>query len=480
MNKPELIYVTSEVLELFELFDWWQPMRLSEETGIGLDKIKYLIRLRKEFQLLGDLKSRSLTQPQIGIAETFSKNLTFIEFRALRDLLPKGSDGDRFSFVDLFAGIGGIRKPFQEIGGKCVLTCEWDEYAQKTYKANWKNSADHTFVSDIKSITQPDSDSGEKKLSGTKQSNFIKKAMPNHDVLLAGFPCQPFSIAGVSKKNALNRAHGFECEDQGQLFFDICRILSVKQPPIAILENVKNLKSHDKGNTFRVITEMLTNLAQHQSTLFGSDINKKTSGYWIANLNADRPDPKVIDGQLFVPQHRERIVLVCIREDLIKKLALENAIDLKNIKNKSSPLTLKDVLDTNREVDDKYTLTPKLWKYLEDYAVKHKAKGNGFGFGMVYRNKKNSVARTLSARYYKDGSEVLVNQDDVSKRPRRMTPQECARLMGFVKKGEQFNIPVSDTRGYKQFGNSVVVPVFRAVAELINPHLDEIINQNGL
>jgi len=267
----------------------------------------------------------------------------------------------------------------------------------------------------------------------------------------------------------------FECQDQGQLFFDICRILSVKQPPIAILENVKNLKSHDRGTTFNVITDTLTTLSEKNKILFGENTIHKCNGYWIANLSDNSPDPKVIDGAKFVPQHRERIVLICIRDDIAEELQLESRIDLRNLQTPKKPLSLMNVLDPNTSIPDKYTLTPKLWKYLENYAVKHKAKGNGFGFGMIDRNKKG-ITRTLSARYYKDGSEILVNQDDINKGPRRLTPQECARLMGFVNKKEKFKIPVSDTRGYKQFGNSVVVPVFEAVAKLIEPELDRIIN----
>lgn len=468
MSRQKLELVTDELMELFSLFDWWQPQRLSDETGIKPDRIKYLLKMRKEFLALSQKGSIALTSRQIDVAENFSRTLSMVESNALRRLLPGDVGGNRFDFVDLFAGIGGIRKPFDEIGGRCILTCEWDEYAQKTYRANWRSCKDHTFVSDIKSITQPPG------LSGTKQASHIQKTMPDHTVLLAGFPCQPFSIAGVSKKNALNRAHGFDCKDQGQLFFDICRILSVKQPPVAVLENVKNLKSHNNGTTFQVIKEMLTHLPDHQETLFGKNINRNAEPYWIANLSDERPDPKIINAQHFIPQHRERIVLVCIRRDIAESLGLDRKIDLNEIRKPDSPLTLKDILDTNKTVDDRYTLTPKLWQYLEDYAVKHKAKGNGFGYGMVYRNQKNSVARTLSARYYKDGSEVLVNQDDIGKRPRRLTPQECARLMGFVSKSERFNIPVSDTRAYKQFGNSVVVPVFRAVAQLLDDHLDKI------
>ena len=482
MDKKTLNTHLNEALKLFELFDWWYPQKLAEETGFKADRVKYLTKLRKEFNKSAQIDCSNLTAKQIDIVENFSQGLSFPEAKILQELLPAAIDGDKFKFVDLFAGIGGIRKPFSSIGGKCVLTCEWDEYAKKTYKANWKSCEQHEFVSDIKIITQP-KDKQNQPLSGRQQANHIEKSMPDHDILLAGFPCQPFSIAGVSKKNALNRVHGFDCPDQGQLFFDICRVLTVKQPPITVLGNVKNVESHNKGTTFQVIKEVLSNLPEHQNTLFSKKIVKDKHAYWIANLNEDKPDPKVIDGKIYVPQHRERIVFLCIRADIVKELGLVEKINPRDIQKPNSRATLKDILEPNRKVDDKYTLSPKLWNYLYNYAAKHKAKGNGFGYGMVKRNA-TDVTRTLSARYYKDGSEVLINQDDTKNnkkkdgRPRRMTPQECSRLMGFVSKGERFNIPVSDTRAYKQFGNSVVVPVFKAVADLIEPHIESIIKNN--
>ena len=468
----------NHILDLFEIFDWWYPQSLVEETGIKPDRVKYLIKQRKMFLSSGP-NGEELNDKQVELLEHFALSLSFVESKLLEELLPRKIDGNRFKFVDLFAGIGGIRKPFSDIGGECVLTCEWDDYAKKTYNANWKSGVEHSFVSDIKTITQP-TDSIGTVVRGTKQVKHIDKTMPNHDLLLAGFPCQPFSIAGVSKKNSLKRMHGFDCEDQGQLFFDICRVLSVKQPAMAILENVKNLKSHDKGTTFKVIKEFLTNLNDHQETLFNDSSIERINGYWIANLNDEKPDPKVIDGKNFTPQHRERIILVCIRSDIAKRMSIEEKIDLRQISKPKRRHSLLDVLTPNDLVNKKYTLSPKLWEYLVNYAKKHKEKGNGFGFGMVSRNGKD-VTRTLSARYYKDGSEILINQDDIAEqsdegiRPRRMTPQECARLMGFVTKNEKFNIPVSDTRAYKQFGNSVVVPVFRSVASLLEPHIDEIL-----
>lgn len=330
-----------------------------------------------------------------------------------------------FRFIDLFAGIGGIRLAFQEIGGECVFTSEWDSYAQKTYAANFPGA--HQLAGDITKISEQD--------------------IPDHDVLLGGFPCQPFSIAGVSKKNALGRAHGFACETQGTLFFDVARIIAAKRPRAFMLENVKNLRSHDRGNTFNVILRTLRDE-------LGYDV------HW-----------QVIDGAHFVPQHRERIIIVGFREPVAfdwnaLQLGMKGSVRLKNILHRtdgSEPVLPWDedrYFDHGkRKVSSKYTLTDHLWTYLQNYAEKHRAKGNGFGFGLVGPR---DVARTLSARYYKDGSEILIRQR--GKNPRRLTPRECARLMGFP---DTFRIPVSDTRAYKQFGNSVVVPVVQEVARIM-------------
>jgi DNA (cytosine-5)-methyltransferase 1 len=331
-----------------------------------------------------------------------------------------------FKFIDLFAGIGGIRLAFEEVGGQCVFTSEWDDYAQRTYGVNYGD--EHGINGDI---TKVDASS-----------------VPDHDILLAGFPCQPFSIAGVSKKNALGRAHGFLDETQGTLFFDIVRIIAEKKPTAFLLENVKNLASHDRGRTFDVIKQTLT----------------QGLGYTI--------DYRIIDAAHFVPQHRERIVIVGFKKDVgfsFDDLVLPEKGErlLGEILHKTDGT--EPVLSWDEEkffdrktnkVHDKYTLSDKLWQYLQNYAAKHREKGNGFGFGLV---NETSVARTLSARYYKDGSEILVDQGP-KKNPRRLTPRECARLMGFP---DTYKIPVSDTRAYKQFGNSVAVPVFQAVAELV-------------
>lgn len=341
---------------------------------------------------------------------------------------PQATD---FKFIDLFAGIGGIRQAFEGIGGHCVFTSEWDDYAQKTYVENFGHGK-HPLQGDITQIAATE--------------------VPDHDVLLAGFPCQPFSIAGVSKKNALGRAHGFNDETQGTLFFDVERIIAAKRPKAFLLENVKNLLSHDKGRTFEVIKRTLT----------------QKLGYHISY--------RIIDGAHFTPQHRERILIVGFREPVgfdwdALPLPEKGHIRLKQILHRTDGLEPILPWDGNRFFDhqnlktqEKYTLTPKLWAYLQAYADKHRAKGNGFGFGLVGTD---SVTRTLSARYYKDGSEILVFQGEGTN-PRRLTPRECARLMGFP---DTFRIPVSDTRAYKQFGNSVVVNVIAHTARLMRPFI---------
>lgn len=384
--------------------------------------------------------------------------LTHAEFESLLELLPTAPDhygNADFTFIDLFAGIGGIRKAFDKAGGECLFTSEWNSFAVRTYKANhFSDPQKHQFNSDIRDVTL----SNKPGISQEEAYRNIDRLIPDHDVLLAGFPCQPFSLAGVSKKNSLGRKHGFECDAQGTLFFDVARIIAAKRPPAFLLENVKNLKSHDKGKTFKVICDALDEL-----------------GYEVADIDTNKGrDPKIIDAANFVPQHRERIVLVGFRRDL----NVHQGFTLKNIRFPEKRFTFGEILETN--VDEKYILTPKLWEYLFNYAAKHKAKGNGFGFGLT---RENDVARTLSARYHKDGSEILVDrgfdiskdfhsEENIKNRPRRLTPRECARLMGFDgPQDNKFTIPVSDTQAYKQFGNSVVVPVFEAVAELMKERL---------
>lgn len=346
---------------------------------------------------------------------------------------------EKFRFIDLFAGIGGLRRGFESIGGKCVYTSEWNEYSKQTYLANFV--CDHEIDGDITKVPVEN--------------------IPFHDVLVAGFPCQPFSIAGVSKKNSLGVAHGFRCEAQGTLFFDVARIIEHHKPKTFLLENVKNLVSHNKGNTFKVIRDTL----------------EKELGYNISW--------KVINGKGFVPQNRERIFIVGFREDVdfdfdfdFENIVIPNPLEGPKIgtilhpENGSETEEKRFTEGDKATVLNKYTLSDKLWSFLQGYSAKHKAKGNGFGFGMV---EKNDVARTLSARYYKDGSEILVKQE--GKNPRRLTPRECARLMGFDSPdGSNFIIPVSDTQAYKQFGNSVVVPVVKTVAQYMQPYIIESIS----
>jgi len=389
-----------------------------------------------------------------------SPKLSKKEYGHLAELLPKAKvtpENHEFKFIDLFAGIGGIRLGFEEQGGLCVFSSEWDKFAIRTYKANFDcNNNYHTLNEDIRDVTL----SQDHSVSDEQAYSHIDSIIPDHDVLLAGFPCQPFSIAGVSKKNSLGTKHGFACDTQGTLFFDVVRVLAAKQPAFFVLENVKNLKSHDKGRTFKVIMSTLDEL-----------------GYHVADSDYQgNKDPKIINGIHWLPQNRERIVLVGFRKDL--KLHGDFSLaDLPKPKPSQVP-RLGDLLEA--EVDDKYILTPRLWKYLFDYARKHRERGNGFGYGLVGPD---DVARTLSARYYKDGSEILVDRgfnfskdfndpENMKNRPRRLTPLECARLMGFSSPtGNEFVIPVSDTQAYKQFGNSVIVPLFRALARQMKPFI---------
>lgn len=343
-----------------------------------------------------------------------------------------------FEFIDLFAGIGGTRLGFQSVGGKCVFTSERDRFARQTYEANFGIDPTHPFVGDI---TQVDA-----------------SEVPPHDVLLAGFPCQPFSLAGVSKKNSLGRAHGFLDDAQGTLFFDIARILEAHRPRAFMLENVKNLRSHDSGRTLEVIMRIL----------------EEELKYCVST--------RVIDARFWVPQHRERILIVGFDPEQVDRDAPFD-FDLVSIP-KAGP-RMETVLHNRDEVTEppftignpprvnpKYVLSDGLWEYLQRYAERHRARGNGFGFGLVGAK---DVSRTLSARYHKDGSEILVSRGSKSN-PRRLTPRECARLMGFTSsflpgQGE-WHIPVSDTQAYRQFGNSIVVPMVVAVAKEMRAQFD--------
>jgi DNA (cytosine-5)-methyltransferase 1 len=335
---------------------------------------------------------------------------------------PSGLDQPRtpgvFTFIDLFAGIGGIRIGLSRAGGRCVYSCEIDRFARQTYEANFGPCEG----SDVREVDAT--------------------SIPDHDVLAAGFPCQPFSIAGVSKKLSLGRRHGFEDEKSGNLFFEIVRILEAKRPPVVLLENVKNLRTHDQGRTFAIVVARLENL-----------------GYNV--------ESRVVDARPWVPQHRERTFIVGLHRD-----SHEDARFAFPAPPTGGPLPrLRDILEP--AWDPKYVLSEHLWNYLQEYRRKHRAAGNGFGYGLFGGE---DIARTLSARYHKDGSEILI--DTQSRLPRRLTPIECARLMGFPSpivglpaEGskireplESFHIPVSDTQAYRQFGNAVVVDVVEHLA----------------
>ena len=305
----------------------------------------------------------------------------------------------KFKYIDLFAGIGGIRIPFQELGGTCVFTSEWDKFAQKTYRVNFGNEPQ----GDITKISASD--------------------IPDFDILLAGFPCQPFSQAGLKK--------GFS-DTRGTLFFEIERILKEKNPKAFLLENVKQLKGHDKGRTLRVILEHLDSL-----------------NYYVnyAILRA---------GDFGVPQNRERIYIVGLSKDYFD---LPEGYTFEFPKPINQKTRLGDILE--KSVDEKYTISDALWEGHQRRKKEHQEKGNGFGYTLF--NEESEYTNTISARYYKDGSEILIDQGK-GKNPRKLTPRECARLQGFP---EKFIIPVSDTQAYKQFGNSVAVPVVRAVAKKI-------------
>jgi len=388
--------------------------RLRVQAGITIEE------LAKD----SGFSARTLYRWERGETPARKAVLSLLEGMRTRPMVGSSS----FTFIDLFAGIGGLRRGFESIGGKCIFTSEWNTFAQLTYKANYE--CDHEIADDITKIPAQE--------------------IPPHDVLLAGFPCQPFSIAGVSKKNALGRKHGFRCESQGTLFFDVARIIEYHRPKAFLLENVKNLVNHDQGNTFRVIHDTLKHDLQYHLS-------------W-----------KVIDAKCFVPQHRERIFIAGFRDPngfTFDDLVLPSTFDGPKLRDVLHPEDGTEAPEghytkgKNARVSDKYVLSNHLWNYLQNYAEKHRNAGNGFGFGLFGPD---DVARTLSARYYKDGSEILIHGR--RRNPRRLTPRECARLMGFDGFGQSdFKIPVSDTQAYKQFGNAVVIPVVKAVANHMGP-----------
>lgn len=378
--------------------------RLREQASLTLSDAQKLLKVDRRTVYRYESGETKPTRLAMGVLR-----------EAVARAAPPAPSPRAFRFIDLFAGIGGLRLGFESIGGRCVFTSEWDAKCNETYRMNFPDN--HEVAGDIRPYAEK------------------PELVPEHDLLLGGFPCQPFSIAGVSKKNALGRPHGFLCDTQGTLFFDTAQIIAHHRPAAFVLENVKNLERHDGGRTFATIIHVLT----------------KELGYHVQH--------RVISSQSWVPQKRERVFIVGFREPTDFSLA-----KLKLPDPEKGP-KLGDILEP--EVDPKYTLTPRLWQYLQDYKKKHNAAGNGFGFSLFGPN---DVTRTLSARYYKDGSEILVSQGK-GKRPRRLTPRECARLMGFETAKRQFRIAVSDTQAYKQFGNAVVVPVVEFLAKAMKPHL---------
>lgn len=370
------------------------------------------MHLRVDDELYNELNACSaMTEQSIQDCVREAVACYVSDIRKKQSIIPE----KELTFIDLFAGIGGMRIAFDRAGCHCVYSSEWNKYSQQTYFANFREQPE----GDITQVNAAD--------------------IPDHDILVAGFPCQPFSIAGVSKKTSLGRATGFEDKTQGTLFFDVCRILQEKRPKAFMLENVKNLCSHDKGRTFRVIRESLDEL-----------------GYKVFYA--------ILDGQYYVPQHRERILIVGFDRN-----RYGNDIEFEfNLVPKKPKKVMRDILE--KVIDEKYTLSDKLWTYLQNYAAKHKSAGNGFGYGIA---PVDGISRTISARYYKDGSEILIAQE--GKNPRRLTPRECARLQGFP---DTFKIPVSDTQAYQQFGNSVVVPLMEDVAKLIVNKIEMLENRD--
>lgn len=407
---------------------------LSKRQGLGLTQKAFATLLG-----MPDAGERTVRGWELG--EHRPSNAKLIQISELPDTAPFGcqqsiAGPDGFTFVDLFAGIGGIRMPFQELGGRCVFTSEWDKFAKRTYASNYGEVPE----GDITKIPASE--------------------IPSHDLLLAGFPCQAFSQAGLKK--------GFY-DTRGTLFFDIQRILAYHRPKAFLLENVKQLRGHDKGKTLSTIMEILTGSGQPSvpKDIQISDEVKKSLG---TRLNY-QVGFKVLKASNFgVPQNRERIYLLGFDRDQIPETSekdLPRSI-LDELENVKTVTRVGDILECNSSVEPKYTISNRLLAGHKRRLSEHKAKGNGFGYSVFSAD--SPYTNTLSARYYKDGSEILIDQSDLGLNPRKLTPRECARLQGFP---ETFNISsVSDVQAYKQFGNSVSVPVIRAIAERMLPFLD--------
>lgn len=345
----------------------------------------------------------------------------------------KKDDKHLFSFIDLFAGIGGIRLAFQQSGGHCIFSSEWDRFAQKTYAANF-GELPHGDITNI---------------SARDIKKHFTKGSKKLNILLAGFPCQAFSQAGLKR--------GFN-DTRGTMFFEIQRILSICKPDAFLLENVKQLRGHNQGETLKIIMDTLGGEHFHSipddvpmSDEARHALNSKLN-YWA--------DHKVLRAADFgCPQNRERIFIVGFNKKKFK------GIDFNKVFNWPDPphtrTAVGDILESDKSIDPKYTISQRLLNGHQRRKTEHKNKGNGFGYSVF--KKSDRYTNTLSARYYKDGSEILIDQSQLKKRPRKLTPRECANLQGFPK---NFIVnAVSDTQAYKQFGNSVAVPVVQKVAK---------------
>lgn len=342
-----------------------------------------------------------------------------------------------FTFIDLFAGIGGIRLPFQEAGGHCVFTSEWDKFAKRTYASNY-GDVPHGDITKINA-----------------------SEIPAHDVLLAGFPCQAFSQAG--------RRQGF-MDTRGTMFFEIQRILAYHRPKAFLLENVKQLRGHDQGRTLKTILAILRGetVPEIPADVPMSNEARASLG---SRLNYD-VDFAVLAAKNFgVPQNRERVYIIGFDKNQISKAQRKSLASeiLGRLAKKTSKTKLGDILNKNKNVDLKYTISDRLWDGHQRRLEEHRHKGNGFGYSLF--NRESPYCNTISARYYKDGSEILIDQTDVGRNPRKLTPRECARIQGFP---EAFVLDVvSDVQNYRQFGNSVAVPVIRAIANEMAPYVSE-------
>ena len=406
----------------------------AKREGLGLTQKSFAV-------LLGMAEAGERTVRGWELGEHIPSKAKLVQIQGLPDQAPFRSpysskpSAAEFEFIDLFAGIGGIRYPFQEQGGHCVFTSEWDKFSKKTYAANFGEVPD----GDITTIPAKD--------------------IPRHDLLLAGFPCQAFSQAGLKQ--------GFS-DTRGTMFFEIQRILAHHRPKAFLLENVKQLRGHDQGRTLKTIVSILEGreVAEIPESV---PMSAEARASLQSSLNY-RVSFEVLRATNFgVPQKRDRVYIIGFDRDQVPEANTRNvgAEILEILAGIQGTTRLGDVLEENDSVDPKYTISDRLLAGHMRRLAGHKAKGNGFGFSLF--NRESPYSNTISARYYKDGSEVLIDQSDIGQNPRKLTPRECARLQGFP---NEFVLDVvSDVQNYRQFGNSVSVPVIKAIAEQMRPYL---------